>query len=63
MSFCSESEAVRVFAHHQYLQKRAIVTEIGSSFNEILEQFKECKSTEEKKKVASDMANDKIGIT
>ena len=57
----SDSEALRVFAYHQYLQKRSIATEIGSSFNEILEQFKDCKSSEEKKRIASDMANDTIG--
>ncbi len=52
---------MRVFAHHQFLQKRIIVTEIGSSFNEVLEQFKDCKSSEDKKRVGSDMANNTIG--
>ena len=57
----SDAEALRLFAQQQYLQKRAIATEIGSAFHEILEQFKTCKSSEEKKKVASDMANETIG--
>lgn len=57
----SDSEALKLYAHHQYLQKRAIVTEIGSSFNELLELFKDCKSSEEKRNIGSDMTNSTIG--
>ena len=60
VSFISDSETQRAIAFHQ--QKRAIATEIGSAFHDILELFKTTKSNEEKKKVASDMTNETLGM-
>ena len=48
VSFISDSETQRAIAFHQ--QKRAIATEIGSAFHDILELFKTTKTNEEKKK-------------
>ena len=60
VSFISDSETHCAIAFHQ--QKRAIATEIGSAFHDILELFKTTKSNEEKKKVASDMTNETLGM-
>ena len=60
VSFISDSETQRAIAFHQ--QKRAIATEIGSAFHDILELFKTTKTNEEKKKIASDMTNETLGM-
>ena len=60
VSFISDSETQRAIAFHQH--KRAIATEIGSAFHDILELFKTTKTNEEKKKIASDMTNETLGM-
>ena len=55
--FCSNPVDIQTV----YLQKRAVTTEIGSAFHEILDLFSSCKSMEEKKRIGSDMTNVQIG--
>ena len=54
---CDRDEVISAF----YQRKRAIVTHIGSAFNEVLEIFSKSKSTDEKKRLGSDMTNEKLG--
>ena len=44
-----------------YANKKAITTEIGAVFQEILAQFEKARHLDEKKRVGSDMTNASIG--
>ena len=44
-----------------YVAKKVIVTEIGSSFHEIIIQFEKSRDMAEKKRIGSDMTNIAIG--
>lgn len=44
-----------------YLQKKVIVTEVGTAFHEVLSQFEHTRDSEEKKRIGSDMINAPLG--